>query len=809
MRLSILTTLLLFSLTLLGQDNSLKIGEWRHHYSFRNCFAITETPENILGASAMGIIMYNKNSQSITTMTKFEGLSDYGITALNYSPQNNEVVIGYSSGNIDILKNGRIYNINDLKLAQISGDKKINHILFDNNKPNIAYCSTGFGVLEISIDTNKPETITTWYIGENASEIEVYQLLLREDYLYAATSMGIRRISTSNDYSRYDNWEQLTVSGTPYCAITWFADRLIAARGQKNTTCIIEGFPTNQSISSFRGFFSNDETLIITARSSISFYDITFERIDRIVEPILSGEETHFTPNFNASWISDYEGFWLADTNEGIMKRKNETNFDQYTPDGPVSNSTWKLLFAGNNLWMVQGGKTAEGHKLGYPATISILTPSGWKLMTAANTQMLINVNEALGLSANPINPNNIFVNTWGHGVLEIDMNSEGNFYVKRHHDKSETGLQDVLNNPAHPHFVKVAGTAYDPKNNILYMANCEVDNTLVVYFPEDNTYMRYTYETLKKVHTLGPILQHSSGDKWMIIERKIISGIGYNFGVFVWNDNNTLRDETDDVYKGGVHPSSETNEKRNAGQFLLMDNAGESVSDAVYSMVEDNNGSVWLGTNKGVVVYHYNSSPLKTERPVITRIKVPHGDGTDDAGYLLENDKVTTIAVDGGNRKWLGTENNGIYLVSPNGENSIATFNSKNSNLPSDNVYSIVINPKNGEVFVATDKGLVSFRGMATEGKEGYKDAYVFPNPVRPEHKDIPITITGLMDKTIVKITDISGKLVFETKSVGGQAIWDGRNMWGDRVKSGVYLAFLATEDGKNSSVIKIAIVR
>jgi hypothetical protein len=305
----------------------------------------------------------------------------------------------------------------------------------------------------------------------------------------------------------------------------------------------------------------------------------------------------------------------------------------------------------------------------------------------------------------------------------------------------------------------------------------------------------------------MGPMIKHSSGDYWMIIERNTNSQ-SLNYGVFVWNDNDTPKDQTDDYYKCETHPSAEKNEKRNIGQLLLLDNEGKSITSSVFAIAEDHNGYIWLGTNVGVVVQYQPHLVLKTDRPVFSRIKVPHGDGTDDAGYLLEYEKVTAICVDGGDRKWLGTEGNGIFLVSPDGLNLISSFNMKNSNLPSDNIYSIDINPENGEVFVATDRGLVSFRGLATESKSSFKGAYAFPNPVRPGYSGL-ITITGLMEKTIVKITDVAGKLVYETKSVGGQAHWDGKNLWGTPVKSGVYLAFLSTEDGAQSDVVKIAIVR
>ena len=788
-----------------GQDNNLKIGEWRHHFSFRNCIAITETPDNILGASEMGIIIYDKKDQSLRTLTKFEGLSDYGISTLAYSPDNNAVVIGYENGNIDILKNGRIVNINDLKLTNLTGSKRINHILFDKRKPNRAYCSTGFGVLEISIDINKPETITTWYIGDNASNVEVSQLLMQDEYLYAATSMGVRKVHIDSDFSRYYNWETISPSTEYYCSIVWFAGKLISIRGEKGTRCTVEvdGLLNNMEFWSFKEIYSKDETFYLVTGAVIYIYDKNLVRIGAIYNPKLSGEQESFTASFNYCFVSENKDLWVADNNEGLLKRKSESELFQYTPEGPVSNRTWKILFTGGNLWVVQGGKQSTGVNLDIPASISVYTKNGWKIFNQANTPMLTGLRDALGISVNPNNPDNVFINLWGEGVLEFDSNNDG-LFLKKRFVKSDTGLQNIYGETGSQRYVKVSSTLFDPKTKVLLMTNSEVSAGLVGYFPEDDSYIRYTYETLSNMHTMGPILKHSSGDMWMSVERHQ----GKNFGIFVWNDNGTPRDQTDDIYKGGIHPSLEPNEKRNAGQLLLWDSTGEPISEAVWSIVEDKNGYIWLGTNKGVVVHHNPERVLRTDNPVFSRIKVPHGDGTDDAGYLLEFEKVTSIFVDGGNRKWLGTEANGIFLVSPDGLNTIASFNTTNSNLPSNNIYSISLNPDNGEVFVATERGLVSFRGLATEGKSGFKGAYAFPNPVRPGYTGI-ITITGLMEKTNVKITDSAGKLVFETTSVGGQAFWDGRNLWGTPVKSGIYLAFLASEDGSQSDVVKIAVVR
>jgi hypothetical protein len=179
--------------------------------------------------------------------------------------------------------------------------------------------------------------------------------------------------------------------------------------------------------------------------------------------------------------------------------------------------------------------------------------------------------------------------------------------------------------------------------------------------------------------------------------------------------------------------------------------------------------------------------------------------------GYLkalLEGENVTTIAVDGANRKWIGTEGGGLFLVSPDGTEQVMVWNVDNSKLFSNNITSIDINQKTGEVFIGTDKGVQSYKSTATESKPNYDHIYAFPNPVKDGYNGV-ITIRGLVYKTNVKITDVAGYLVFETTSNGGDAIWNGKDVAGNEVVSGVYLVQCTTPDGLQSEVTKIMIIR
>jgi hypothetical protein len=277
-------------------------------------------------------------------------------------------------------------------------------------------------------------------------------------------------------------------------------------------------------------------------------------------------------------------------------------------------------------------------------------------------------------------------------------------------------------------------------------------------------------------------IMALENGHLWIVMPR--------GNGFLVVDTKGTAADGSDDLVR----------------RFKPYD-AYEDIINDVVCMALDKNGYMWLGTEKGPVVY-YNPDRIFTEGYSRgQQILIPRKDGTMDADVLLGNDVITAIAVDGADRKWFGTESGGAFLISKDGSQQVLNFNVSNSPLPSNTIRSIGINQVSGEVYFGTDKGLVSYRGLATEGGEFFRDVYVYPNPVRENfHGDI--VISGLVKDSNVKITDIAGNLVFETTSLGGQAVWDGRNFSGQRVKTGIYLVFLTSPDGLKSHVAKLMFI-
>ena len=188
-------------------------------------------------------------------------------------------------------------------------------------------------------------------------------------------------------------------------------------------------------------------------------------------------------------------------------------------------------------------------------------------------------------------------------------------------------------------------------------------------------------------------------------------------------------------------------------------------------------------------------------------RIIIPRNDGSGLGDYLLDKEHINAIAIDGANRKWIGTETSGVYLMSEDGIETLAHFTTANSLMPDDNVTALAIMETTGEVFIGTSAGLVSYQSDAAEPESDFNSLYAYPNPVHPNYKGY-ITIKGLMDNTEVRITDAEGNLVKTLQGNGGLAVWDGTNTVGRRVASGVYTAICNTQDGAGHGTVKILIM-
>jgi len=333
--------------------------------------------------------------------------------------------------------------------------------------------------------------------------------------------------------------------------------------------------------------------------------------------------------------------------------------------------------------------------------------------------------------------------------------------------------------------YVRTNGLQYD-KNHNLWVLNSYIDSVINV-LKDDGKWISFYHPELVGKPTFERIIFDKRGWAW-------ITSMRYEPGVFCFNTNGTLEDTSDDKTKF-------------IGSFINQDgtNLGKL---KILSIVEDKDGAIWIGTEKGPIVI-YNPTNFFDDDFYCTQIKVPRNDGTNLADFLLSNERINAICIDGGNRKWIGTESNGIFLLSEDGLETIHHFTTENSPLLSNKIQSLALNPKTGELFIGTDQGLISYMSDATEGENTFSEtAHAFPNPVKPDYTGL-ITITGLIRDSNVKITDINGNLIFAGTSVGRQFTWNGRNSKGKKVASGVYLVLAADTEGKEGIATKILIIK
>ena len=482
----------------------------------------------------------------------------------------------------------------------------------------------------------------------------------------------------------------------------------------------------------------------------------------------------------NWNKVSDDTSDFLSEHRDVPFKEEVPENI---TPDSPVRNYPYYMNFTDGKLLIAGGGHIAN--RLERPGTIMTFEDNIWKSFQeqGISEQTKHRYDDINCVVQDPQDATHHFAASAGEGIYEFKDGKFINWY-SMHNSPLESALP---NEPWADSYVRVNGLIYDKENN-LWMVSCEAQHAVSV-LTKNGDWVSLRYPEIVKASNFGRTIFDKRGWLWATSSR-IESG-----GVFCLNYNGTIEDTSDDQHKFIT-------------QFTNQD--GTILEQlAVYCIAEDKEGIIWIGTNKGPLVLN-NPSRYFNDNFYCTQIKIPRNDGSDLADFLLVNEAINAIAVDGANRKWIGTATNGIYLLSADGMETVHHFTEDNSPLLSNSIESIAIHPRTGEVFIGTSKGLVSYQSDATEAESNFKESNVraYPNPVRPEYDGI-ITVTGMVYDSDVKIVDAAGHLVYQSTSLDGQFTWNGRNRQGKRVSTGIYMVLAADSEGKEGVVTKIAFVR
>ena len=752
-------------------------AQWTDYLSYSSATKVVEAENKIYCVTTGGLFSFNKSDNSIEKLTSINGLSDVGVRTIAYGEESGILLIAYENSNVDLInvEEQTVSNISDIKRKQIAGDKRIYNALFVGQT---AYLSCGFGIVALNLDKN--EVMDTYYIGENGSSIVVNEMVFNGQHLYAATEEGIYHADINEpnlqDFSNWDHVDNIPNSEGPFNLIEIFNGNIIVnydgPGDDGDRIYMFDGNNWTDYLTIVKFAYDMQVTgdlLVIARKKQVDLFNENGDRIEKIDKFEFS--DYLLTDLHIESATIDSEGnLWAADSEHGLIQRFGETA-QLILPQGPIDNTIFSIFTANENLWIASGGRNAAWNNLNNDAQFQRFSDGGWTVFNKNSQPEMDQVDDIVCITVDPNNPNHFFAGSWGNGVLEY-MDDQ----LVMRHDQSNSSLQSSI--PDNPNYVRIGGMDFDSEGN-LWITNSGVGEPLSVFRTNGEWGKAIDFEGVANSQFIGQIVITENDDKWIVLRKNdlyIVKGDG-----------------------------SEARLLRSTARFSNgVDEVFTPLND-IRSIAIDREGEIWLGTTKGVAVYQ-NPSDIWDQNPFYS---AQPGLDLNDGIYhpLLETETVTAIAVDGANQKWFGTENSGIFLISEDGEKELEHFTESNSPLLSNTITSLAINQKTGEVFIGTDKGLISYMGLATEGNSSYADVYAYPNPVR-ENYEGDIIITGLKEDTNLKITDISGNLVYETDSQGGQASWNGKNLYGNRVSTGVYLVMGNDRLGEETFVTKILFI-
>ena len=748
----------LFCYSLKGQQ---PVGSWSDHLRYNTAYGIAAGPDEIYASTGSSILVYNKKYNELKKMSPVNGLSETGISSIAWSDENNILIIAYKSTNVDIIQKNSVYNIPDIMNKYIPGNKRINRI---RTLGKYAYLATGFGI--VVIDVVKMEIYDTWKPGPGPDNNEVFDIAFGNNTIYAATGNGIWYADQANQGLAYfGNWDQIKGLPAPdsKCTLAIFSGETLYANVPEGSSGdIIYAIDDAVRLHSQNpgiinsSFDKAPEGFSVSSPGSLKYY-YSNGSLKTTIASYGWG-----IPNISQGIIVNDDA-WISDISYGLVQGKNLTGFTSLTLAGPASNDVVNIKSSDGKTIICGGGTDNYWNKLERPFQVSVSENYQFtNIISETETDAMRSLIE-LG------NSSHFFISSWGDGLFEYNNNT-----LVKHYNQYNSPLQEG-DSPGSG--VRICGLAMDRSKN-LWITQTDVPESIKI-LKRDGTWI--IYPAIINAPVIGDIISTKSGQKWITLPG--------GHGLFIIDDNNTPDVISDDQSR----------------KLTVIDSDGEIIT-SVFSATEDLEGNIWIGTDQGPVIYP-GTSDIFGDDVRGYRIKVPRNDGSGLADYMLGTESITSIAVDGADRKWLGTKSSGAYLLSADGTTMLKNYNEENSCLFSDSIATVAIDNVTGEVWFGTSEGTVSVRETATSGKDEYQDVYSFPNPVREDYEG-NVTITGLIKDTRVKITDVSGNLVFETSSEGGQASWDLTTYNGKRVATGVYIIFCANNDGSKSTVTKILVV-
>jgi hypothetical protein len=761
------------------------VGAWRDHLSYNNIIGIEEYNNQIIALTDRALFIHDIESNSNRRITKANGLAGVDMLSIGVDSVSGIILVGYANGVFDIIINGNITNVRDIARSVVIGDLGIYNVFFNNS---LAYLSTGFGI--VVFDIKDREIKETYFIGQGAKQLRVNDVAIFENDIYAATNEGIYVADVNNaNLTDFRNWNRVSTiqnSTERFNNLAVFANKLFVNYWSPENT---PQTTYSDLIFHFDGvswvewkIMNNIKTkdlrvsngsLVLSSSNTVSYYNTSLAFQDNVGTLETDPKPKYSRPN-GAVLLNNQE-LWIADSRYGMVHWHVTNGLQKYVlPQGPSSNNVVQLKMYNDNLWAVSGGVTGTWNNTFNRGGFYSFVNESWSNYSPDLTESLDGSYDYISVEIDPVNNDNIWVGTWGQGLFQIQNGEVINKYT------ADNSPLEIDINRTDADFTKIGGLTYDIDGN-LWMTNPQCQAPLKVLTAAGDWYSFEMGNELPTEFPVSEIIITESGYKWIIRPRKK--------GMFVFDDNGTISNKNDDRWK----------------QINTEVGSGELPTLSVNTARLDLDGEMWLGTAAGIAVFYspdevFNDENFKAEQILIEQ------DG--NVQILLESEVITSIEIDGANRKWVGTQASGVYLLSSDGTKQIYHFTTENSPLINNEISDITLNHGNGEVYFATSEGIISFKGTATTGLLENSEPFVYPNPVPPGYEGV-IAVKNLVANSYFKVIDIAGNMIYESQTEGGQAIWNGKNYQGDKVETGVYLFLITDDTGKQTSTAKVLVTK
>lgn len=741
-----------------------RMHQWRAHTAFAHIYKLAVMKDDVYGLSNNSLFSVNKQSEEMSYHNRLTGLNGAVISQIGYNSNVNALLVSYQNGQLDIIDaKGDIHNVPDLYLKQMNYSKVVNHICMHEDK---AYLSMAFGI--IVLDMKKREIQDTYFLREKDSEVYVLSTAIVGDSLYAISARSLHTSSLNDNLMDYARWTtHVLPTGAETKDFCAYDNTLYLVRDTTLWRYNNAEWKSCKIPFAVAGIRASEKELFILPKDRAglaianSDYSLQLEEYG-VIYDIAQGEDS----------------YWLCTSLYGLFCAETQRSF---FPHGPIDNTAYRMRFFGDRLYVVPGGRWAtQNKKEGY---IMYLENNRWTNISSYSLNQALGMRpmDLMNVAQDPNDENHYFVSSYGSGLLEM----YGTEVLKLHTPENSPLLSAVPDNPSK--YTRTDGAIYDDQG-YLWVLNTECAYNVHVIAPNEKWSSFNLLVDNKRInlYTPGEIMIDNRNPQW-----KWIPLCRNNTGLILLKDNGTPADSKDDkVYY------------RNT---WYDQNGNRIMPSEIHSMAQDLNGTIWVGTYEGLFLIPSTVDFANSDR--CERVLIRRNDGTDLADYLLDNEKINSIVVDGANRKWIGTATSGVFLLSEDGTETIEHFTSENSPLLSNTILSIAIQESTGEVFIGTSDGLMSYMSDAVPAQEDFSNIYAYPNPVHPNYKGY-VVIKGLMADTEVRIVDASGNLVKSLQGLGGEVIWDVTNTRGERVASGIYTAICNTKDGKAYGATKVMIM-